>query len=76
MRKEYTFSKLLCPHDSDNDEVEETIKLTLPTRVVPGSVYATLSAIGEWLKNRYTGDYELLTDNFGFSLTAVSLSNE
>ena len=47
IRKEYTYSKLICPEDSVKGRVMEKIKLTLPKRIVAGSVYATLSAIGE-----------------------------
>ncbi|XP_065060175.1 alpha-1-macroglobulin-like isoform X3 [Rhopilema esculentum] len=45
IEKEYTFNSLVCP--KENSSISEKVKLSIPDKVVQGSVYSELRVIGD-----------------------------
>ncbi|KAK3709154.1 hypothetical protein QZH41_018067 [Actinostola sp. cb2023] len=54
VRQEYTYSSFICPRDNEGIFHDE-LKFSLPNKTVQGSVYATVSVIGDLMGPSLTG---------------------
>jgi len=64
VKKEFVYSNFICPKDHDG-KFKERISVNLPDKIVPGSVYATMSVVGDLMGPSMDGLDKLLAMPYG-----------